>query len=129
MYYLEHIHSEKALLLLSKAYQDRGLRILEVKEQNALLLMGASTEIESATQFKTNRCRKLQVLLECIIVEFNKENNLSLITLRIRKTAEGGLGLNSFIRITDKSRSWGRGFGEIGLLSDQFDFELAALRK
>lgn len=25
LYYLEHIHSEKALLLLTKAYQDRGL--------------------------------------------------------------------------------------------------------
>jgi len=132
LYYLEHIHSEKALLLLSKAYQDRGLRILEVKEQNALLLMGASTEIESATQFlKQIDVENLQVLLECIIVEFNKgkQFEFGLRSGSGKKTAEGGLGLNSFIRITDKSRSWGRGFGEIGLLSDQFDFELAALEE
>lgn len=132
LYYLEHIHSEKALLLLSKAYQDRGLRILEVKEQNALLLMGASTEIESAFSFlKQIDVETLQVLLECIIVEFNKgkQFEFGLRSGTGKKTAEGGLGLNSFIRISDKSRTWGRGFGEIGLLSDQFDFELAALEE
>lgn len=132
LYYLEHIHSEKALLLLTKAYQDRGLRILEVKEQNALLLMGASTEIESASHFlKKIDVETLQVLLECIIVEFNKgkQFEFGFRSGSAKKTSEGGLGINSFIRISDKSRFWGRGFGEIGLLSDQFDFELAALEE
>lgn len=132
LYYLEHIHSEKALLLLSKAYLEKGLRILEVKEQNALLLTGATTEIESASDFlKLIDVETLQVLLECVIVEFNKGKHFEfgLRSGTAKKTPEGAIGLNSFIRISDKSVPWGRGFGEIGILSDQFDFELAALEE
>jgi type IV pilus assembly protein PilQ len=131
LYYLEHIHSEKALLLLTKAYQDRGLRILEVKEQNALLLMGASTEIESASHFlKKIDVETLQVLLECIIVEFNKgkQFEFGFRSGSAKKTSEGGLGINSFIRISYKSRFWAV-IGEKWLLSDQFDFERPLLKK
>ncbi|NLO23444.1 MAG: type II secretion system protein GspD [Fibrobacter sp.] len=129
-YFFKHIQSEKGLSLLAKAYPDKGLQLLEIKEQNGLFLVGAWKHLEAAIEFLQKiDVEPLQVLLECVIVEFNKGKlfEMGLNSGRGKKSSEGVVGLNSFIRTSGKNKRLN--FGEIGILSDYFEFELSALEE
>ncbi|HSQ42954.1 MAG TPA: hypothetical protein VLM37_11805, partial [Fibrobacteraceae bacterium] len=76
---LRYMKSEIALKLIPKSLLESGLQITDVKEQNALLLAGAMSEIDNARQFLSLvDVPTLQIALECVIVEYTRGKDFAL---------------------------------------------------
>ncbi len=132
LYPLKHVHAEKALAQLSKWPAGSNLVVSEVKEQNALLLVGSASEIESAVSvLQTVDLPAMQVTLSCIIVELKRGKNfeIGLHGGNSRKTAEGNVGFRGFYDFLGKDVSKSGAFGKIGILPDRFELELSSLEE
>lgn len=134
LYPLNHIKSETALKLIPRSLTEGGLQITEVKEQNALLLSGAQTEIENVRQFLTLiDVPTLQVLLECIIVEYNHGNQTGygVSSGATKKAGAGVPALNVTHEFTGDATDlmFAGGNGKIGFLGSKFEFELSAMEQ
>lgn len=134
LYPLNHIKSETALKLIPRSLTEGGLQITEVKEQNALLLSGAQTEIENVRQFLTLiDVPTLQVLMECIIVEYNYSDALGYgITSGSKKAVAAGVpsfNLTHEFSGDAANVAFLGGNGKIGFLGDKFEFELSAMEQ
>lgn len=132
LYPLKYIHSEKALVQLSKHFPAGNFVVSEIKEQNALLLAGSAPEIEAAENLlKLVDVPAMQVTLSCILVEFKRGKSFE-IGLRSgtgRKTAEGSIGIKGFYDFLGTDVSKSGAFGKIGVLPDRFEMELASLEE
>lgn len=132
LYPLRHIHSEKALAYLGKISSGSNFGVTEVKEQNALLLVGSRSEIQSAEDLlKLIDIPALQVTLSCIVVEFKKGHGfeIGLHSGSLRKTQERDIGARGYLDFMDKDFSVAGAFGKIGLLPDRFEMELASMEE
>jgi len=137
---LRYLKSENALKLFPKSLLEGGLQISDVKEQNALLVTGAMSEIGNARQFLSLiDVPTLQVALECVIVEFNRGNDFAL-GLRSRagetkvdtgSTVFKGIGLTGSLSYTG-TKVLTRDLGSmedvlsIGILPNDFAYELTS---
>ena len=132
LYPLKHLHSEKALQQLSKMHSGNDIVISEVKEQNAILLVGSAKEIQSARNLLEKiDVPLMQVTLSCIIVEFKKGKGFE-IGLRGgtgRRTKEGDLGVKGFLDFLGKDATGKGAIGKIGILPDRFEMELASMEE
>lgn len=131
---LNHVKSETALKLIPRNLIEGGVQITEVKEQNALLLSGAQTELENVRQFLTLiDVPTLQVLLECIIVEYNHGNQagFGVSSGASKKTGKGQPAFNLTHEFTGDMAevTLAGGTGKIGFLGDKFEFELSAMEQ
>lgn len=129
---MRYLKSDNAMKLIPKALLDGGLQITDVKEQNALLVTGAMSEIDNARQFLLLvDVPTLQIALECVIVEFNRGKGFSfgLNSGSTKKMADGQPRVNGFLSLDGAQNQfkWAGGAAEIGLLPAQFDFELASM--
>lgn len=134
LYPLNHVKSETALKLVPRSLTEGGLQIIEVKEQNALLLSGSQSEIENMRQFlKLIDVPTLQVLLECIIVEYNhgKQSGYGLSSGTTKKASNGQPSINLFHEFTGDAAAihFAGGNGRIGFLGDKFEYELSAMEQ
>lgn len=129
---LQFFSAAKATELLEKAFGSKGGSFFEVKEQNAVLLIGSSADLKAWRVFLEKIDKPIpQILLECLIVEFRKGKNFE-IGLRSgasRKTAEGSIGIRGDFSFKGNSVKLFDGYGKIGILPDQFIVELASLEE
>ena len=132
LYPLKHVSGEHALQQLGKMFSGTEMAVSEVKEQNAVLLSGATDRIESAEALLQKIDGPLmQVTLSCVIVEFRKGSAFE-IGLRGgsgRRTKEGDLGLKGFLDFLGKDASGKGAVGKIGILPDRFELELASMEE
>lgn len=131
---LKHLKSESALKLVPKSLQAQGLQITDVKEQNALILSGAMTEIEDVRKFLTLvDVPTLQIALECVIVEYStgEEFNIGLNSGPNKKSASGYPRAEGYFSFSDIDKGWDIGAGSIGIgmLGETFEVELASLER
>jgi len=136
---LKNLKSENALKLIPKSMLDGGLQITDVKEQNALLVSGAMSEIDNARQFlNLVDVPTLQVSLECVIVEFNRGKDFALgvrnqssINKDSTASALGPLGVSGSLQYTG-TKFLTRDIGtmkdvlSVGILPHDFALELAS---
>ena len=132
LYPLKHVSGEHALQQLGKVFSGTEMTVSEVKEQNAVLLSGATERIESAEALLQKiDVPLMQVTLSCVIVEFRKGSAFE-IGLRGgsgRRTKEGDLGLKGFLDFLGKDASGKGAVGKIGILPDRFELELASMEE
>ena len=132
LYPLKHVSGEHALQQLGKIFSGNEMTVSEVKEQNAVLLSGATDRIESAEALLQKiDVPLMQVTLSCVIVEFRKGSAFE-IGLRGgsgRRTKEGDLGLKGFLDFLGKDASGKGAVGKIGILPDRFELELASMEE
>ena len=132
LYPLKHVSCEHALQQLGKMFSGTEMTVSEVKEQNAVLLSGATDRIESAEALLQKiDVPLMQVTLSCVIVEFRKGSAFE-IGLRGgsgRRTKEGDLGLKGFLDFLGKDASGKGAVGKIGILPDRFELELASMEE
>ena len=132
LYSLKYLHAEKALQQLTKMLPGKSLVVSEVKEQNAVMLVGSAEEIRSASSLLEKiDVPLIQVTLSCVIAEFKKGKSFE-IGLRGgtgRKTRDGDLGLKGFLDFLGKDASGTGAVGKIGILPDRFELELASLEE
>lgn len=132
LYPLKFVSAEKALELLNKFLPSGNFVMSEVKEQNALLLGGSESEIESA-KILLNKIDvpSLQVTLSCLIVEIKKGKNfeIGLHSGVDRKTGESDFGVRGFYDFMGKNLSKTGALGKIGILPDRFELELSSLEE
>ncbi len=132
LYPLKHVSCEHALQQLGKMFSGTEMTVSEVKEQNAVLLSGATDWIESAEALLQKiDVPLMQVTLSCVIVEFRKGSAFE-IGLRGgsgRRTKEGDLGLKGFLDFLGKDASGKGAVGKIGILPDRFELELASMEE
>lgn len=129
---LKHLHSEKALLQLSKFLPSGNFVASEVKEQNALLLGGSMAEIAVAESLLTQiDVPAMQVTFSCILVELKRGESfeIGLHSGATRKTGEFDVGIRGFYDFLGKDVSKSGAFGKIGILPDRFEMELASLEE
>lgn len=132
LYSLRHVHSEKALAYLQKMNVSANFTATEIKEQNALYLMGSAANIESAKRLLQKiDVPALQVALACIIVEFKRGKGfeIGLHSGSTRKTAANDIGVRGFWDFSATDASASGTFGRVGLLPDRFELELAAMEE
>ena len=132
LYPLKHIHSERALAYLAKLNTSQNFISAEVKEQNALLLAGAPSEILMAESLLAKiDVPALQVTLSCIVVEFKRGRGfeIGLHSGATRKTGERDIGARGYFDFMEKDFSVAGAFGRIGLLPDRFEMELASMEE
>jgi len=129
---LKNLKSENALKLIPKSLLDGGLQITDVKEQNALLVSGAMSEIDNARQFLSLiDVPTLQIALECIIVEFNRGKGFAfgLNSGADKKSAAGqprvNAGLDVAMNSLTKHMDWPQGVVSVGMSPESFQLELA----
>ncbi|MGL1900979.1 MAG: hypothetical protein OCC49_02500 [Fibrobacterales bacterium] len=73
MYPLKHLKSENVTKILPKSISKTNITI--IKEHNAILIMGTTSEIESVKKYLDIVDVPIpQVLLECVIVEYKRGN-------------------------------------------------------
>jgi len=131
---LNHIKSETALKLIPRNLTDAGLQITEVKEQNGLLLSGAQTEIDNVRHFLALiDVPTLQVLLECVIVEYNhgKQTGFGVSSGANKKAGAGVPSFDLTHEFTGDATQLNflGGNGRIGFLGEKFEFELSAMEQ
>lgn len=129
---LRYLKSDNAMKMIPKSLFDGGLQITDVKEQNALLVTGAMSEIDNARQFlQLVDVPTLQIALECVIVEFNRGKGFSfgVNSGANKKMADGQPRVNGYVGLQGMQNQfkWAGGTAEIGMLPAQFDFELASM--
>lgn len=132
LFSLQYLSANKAIELLEKTYGNKSGSFFEVKEQNAVLLVGTENELSIKREFLYKLDLPIpQILLECLIVEFRKGRNfeLGINSGNQRKTAEGDIGFHSYFSFPGKSVRLFDGYGKIGILPDQFIAELASLEE
>ena len=132
LYTLKHVHTERALGLLSKFPHSSGFVAVEVKEQNSLLLNGSGEDIRLAEDLLSQvDVPALQVTLSCLIVEFKRGKNfeIGIHGGAARKTGEKNVGFRGFWDFTDSRWQKSGAFGKVGVLPDRFEMELAALEE
>ena len=132
LYPLKHIHCEKALQQLGKMLPGKDIAVSEVKEQNAILLVGSPRDIRAARELLEKiDVALMQVTLSCIIVEFKKGKGFE-IGMRSgtgRRTKEGDLGVKGFMDFLGKDVTGKGAVGKIGILPDHFEMELASMEE
>ena len=129
---LKHVNCEKALAYFAKFMPSESFDLTEVREQNALLLGGSSSEIKMAEELlKLVDVPALQVTISCIIVELKKGKNfeIGMHSGSTRKTAANDVGVRGYFDFLSKDFSVAGAFGKIGILPDRFEMELASLEE
>lgn len=132
LYPLKHLQCEKALQQLGKMFPSGEMTMSEVKEQNAVLLVGPADRIQAVkAMLQKIDVPMMQVTLSCVIVEFKKGKAFE-IGLRGgsgRRTKEGDLGIKGFLDFLGKDASGKGAVGKIGMLPDRFELELASMEE
>ena len=132
LYPLKHLQCEKALQQLGKMFPAGEMTMSEVKEQNAVLLVGPADRIQAVkAMLQKIDVPMMQVTLSCVIVEFKKGKAFE-IGLRGgsgRRTKEGDLGIKGFLDFLGKDASGKGAVGKIGMLPDRFELELASMEE
>lgn len=136
LYHLKHIQADEVVKLLPKSIQTPGV-LTVIKEQNAVLITGTADEIENVKLYlDLIDIPPPQVLLECIIVEFRRGDEIGYGVSAGRgetgKKAGSGLPrINTYFNHDGMSQVWEKAgvHAGVGFLPDQFDFELSALEK
>ncbi len=132
LYPLKHLQCEKALQQLGKTFPAGEMTMSEVKEQNAVLLVGPADRIQAVkAMLQKIDVPMMQVTLSCVIVEFKKGKAFE-IGLRGgsgRRTKEGDLGIKGFLDFLGKDASGKGAVGKIGILPDRFELELASMEE
>ena len=129
---LRYLPALKAVELLEKSFGDKGGKYFEIKEQNAVLLIGNESDITLQENFLTTLDLPIpQILLECLIVEFKKGNafEIGFHSGNSRKIGEADLGFRGYFSFPGKDMRLFDGYGKIGVLPDQFILELASLEE
>ena len=132
LYPLKHLQCEKALQQLGKTFPAGEMTMSEVKEQNAVLLVGPADRIQAVkAMLQKIDVPMMQVTLSCVIVEIKKGKAFE-IGLRGgsgRRTKEGDLGIKGFLDFLGKDASGKGAVGKIGILPDRFELELASMEE
>lgn len=131
-YPLKHGNPEMVMPQLLKMMPNSNFVVTGVKEQNALMLGGAPSEIEMARSILEKLdVPALQVTLSCVIVEIKKGRSfeIGLHSGSGRKTGENDIGVRGFWDFLGKDFSASGAFGKIGVLPARFEMELASMEE
>ena len=132
LYPLKNASPDVVMAQIFKLLPGSGLVVSEVKEQNALMLRGAPSEITDAIAILERLDRAaMQVTISCVIVELKRGRNFEfgLHSGATRKTGENDLGVRGFWDFMGKDVSASGAFGKIGILPARFEMELAAMEE
>ncbi|MDB5105824.1 MAG: putative bacterial type secretion system protein [Fibrobacteres bacterium] len=127
--YLKYIKAENMEKVIPKSVPIENIKV--IKEQNAVLISGTRDDIELVKSFLEKvDVPTPQVLMEVIVVEYNREKN-SDFGIAAGTSNNPGANLNAYGSLSGVRNRFSQGSfqGVIGLLPPKFDVNLVALEK
>lgn len=125
--YLKYIKAENIEKIAPKSVPADNIKV--IKEQNAVLLSGTHEDIDLVKTFiETVDVPTPQVLMEVVVVEYNREKSSDL-GLQQGLTANNGTNLSAYGNMSGVQRTWTKGSwtGLIGIKPPNFELSLRAL--
>ena len=125
--YLKYIKSENIEKILPKSISPENIKV--IKEQNAVLISGTGDDISQVKEFLTKvDVPTPQVLMEIVVVEYNRSKNSEL-GIETGKSTYTGVKANIEGSMSGITQTITKGSfkGVIGILAPEFNLNLRAL--